>query len=81
MTKKITPLDSYISAHDAAELLSEKLGRPVSSEYIRKLAKRVKNPVRTEQRSNRLLYHRDDILSSDVKQKATKKPLFHTEAS
>jgi hypothetical protein len=69
MTKKIIPLDSYISASDAAELLSTKLGRPVSSEYIRKLARRKKNPVRTEQRSNRLLYHRDDILASTVKQK------------
>lgn len=69
MTKKIIPLSDYIGASDAADLLSKKLGRPVSSEYIRKLAKRKKNPVRTEQRSNRLLYHRDDILGSDVKQK------------
>jgi hypothetical protein len=49
MTKKITPLESYVSAHDASELLSAKLGRPVSSEYIRKLARRKKNPVRTEE--------------------------------
>jgi len=69
MVKKIIPLDSYISAHDAAELLSDKLGRPVSSEYIRKLARRKKNPVRIEERSNRLLYNRDDILASTVKQK------------
>jgi hypothetical protein len=71
MTKKITPFNAYVGASEAADLLSKKLGRPVSSEYIRKLAKRKKNPVRTEAVSNRLLYHRDDILASTVKQKST----------
>jgi hypothetical protein len=41
----------------------------VSSEYIRKLAKRKKQPVRTKTVSNRLLYYRDDILRCEVKQK------------
>jgi hypothetical protein len=71
MSKKITPLDTYISAHDAALLLSAKLGRPVSSEYIRKLARRKKNPVRTEQRSNRLLYNREDLEQVVIKKKTT----------
>jgi predicted CopG family antitoxin len=71
MVKKIIPLDSYISAHDAAELLSEKLGRPVSSEYIRKLARRKKQPVRTQVRSNRLLYNREDLETVTIKKKST----------
>jgi len=72
MTKKIIPLENYVSASDASQLLSLKLGRPVSSEYIRKLARRKKQPVRTQVRSNRLLYNRDDILASTVKQKQQK---------
>jgi hypothetical protein len=69
MTKKIIPFNAYIGASEASDLLSKKLGRPVSSEYIRKLAKRKKQPVRTKTVSNRLLYNRDDILASTVKQK------------
>jgi hypothetical protein len=70
MVRKIQALADWISAHDAAQLLSLKHKRPISAKYIRSLSKRKKNPVRTEQRSNRLLYNRDDILASDVKQKA-----------
>jgi len=72
MTKKIIPLESYVSASDASQLLSLKLGRPVSSEYIRKLARRKKQPVRTEQRSNRLLYNREDLETVTIKRKSTR---------
>ncbi len=69
MVKKIIALNEYISAHDAAQLLSAKHGRPISPKYIRSLSKRTKNPVRTQQMSNRLLYSREDILACTVRAK------------
>jgi len=72
MPVKIQALADWISAHDAAQLLSLKHGRPIDPKYIRRLSKRTKDPVRTKEMSNRLLYNRDDILASTVKQ-ATKK--------
>lgn len=71
MVKKIIALNEYISAHDAAQLLSAKHGRPISAKYIRSLSKRAKNPVRTQEMSNRLLYNRDDILACTVRSKKT----------
>jgi len=73
MPKKIQALADWLSAHDSAQLLSLKYERPISAKYIRRLSKRKRNPVRTQEMSNRLLYNRDDILASVVKQKATKK--------
>ena len=35
MVKKIIPLDSYVSAHDFAQLLSLKHDRPIDPKYIR----------------------------------------------
>lgn len=75
MVKKIQALADWISAHDAAQVLSLKHDRPISPKYIRRLSKRTKNPVRTMPSSNRLLYNRDDILASNVKEKQlNKKP-------
>jgi hypothetical protein len=71
MPKKIQALADWISAHDAAQLLSLKHERPIDPKYIRRLSKRKKNPVRTQEISNRLLYNRLDILASEVKQKGT----------
>jgi hypothetical protein len=73
MPAKIQALADWISAHDSAQLLSLKHERPISAKYIRSLSKRKKNPVRTQEVSNRLLYNRLDILASDVKQKAKKR--------
>lgn len=42
MTKKITRLEDFIPASDAADLLSQKLDRPIDPKYIRLLAKRKK---------------------------------------
>jgi hypothetical protein len=69
MPKKIIPLAGWISAHVAAQLLSDKMGRPIPSRYVVKLSRRKKNPVRTQEMGNRLLYHRDDILASSVKRR------------
>lgn len=68
MTKKLNRLEDYISAGDAAALLSKKLGRRIDPDYIRKL----KN-VRSHAVSSRAkLYHREDILACTVKQKVIK---------
>ncbi|OLD63831.1 MAG: hypothetical protein AUF65_01095 [Chloroflexi bacterium 13_1_20CM_50_12] len=69
MVKKIQALADWISAHDSAQLLSLKHERPISAKYIRTLAKRKKNPVRTQEMSNRLLYNRDDLEQIIIKQK------------
>lgn len=71
MTRKIVALADYISAHDAAQMLSLKMGRPVQPKYIRTLAKSKRQPVRTQRFSNRLLYFRADIEQASVKQKPT----------
>ena len=72
MTKKANRFEDWITAEKAALLLSEKLGRPVRAKYIRTLAKSKRQPVRTESLGYHQLYHRDDILASEVRQ-ATKK--------
>jgi hypothetical protein len=65
MTRKIEPLTSYISASEAADLLSKKLGRRIRPDYIRKL-----KGVRTHKvNATSKLYHRDDILAANVKKK------------
>lgn len=74
MTRKINRLEDYITAHDAAQLLSLKHGRSIQPRYIRQLAKSKKQPVRTQPIGVHKLYHRDDIQSAAVKQKAIKKP-------
>jgi hypothetical protein len=69
MTKKINRLEDWVNANDAAQLLSDKMGRPVLPRYIRQLAKRKRNPVRTQSLGYHQLYSRDDVLNSTVKQK------------
>lgn len=67
MTKRLNKLEDYISAGDAARLLSKKLGRPIAPDYIRKL----KN-VRTHTVSARsTLYRREDLDKVVIKQKST----------
>jgi DNA-binding transcriptional MerR regulator len=68
MAKKIQALADWISAHDAARLLSLKHDRPISPKYIRLLAKRKNQPVRTQPSSNRLLYSREDLEQVTIKQ-------------
>ena len=69
MVKKIEPVDNWIPASDAASLLSEKMGFPVESRYIRQLAKRKKKPIRTRSLGYHKLYSRDDILACVVRSK------------
>lgn len=63
-------LEDYMPACRAAEMLSEKLGYPVPPRYVRQLAKRKKQPVRTQSLGYHQLYNRDDILASNIKEKS-----------
>jgi hypothetical protein len=69
MPRKIQALADWISAHDSAQFLSLKYERPISPKYIRSLSKRAKNPVRTQEMSNRLLYNREDLEQVVIKKK------------
>jgi hypothetical protein len=71
MTRKIIALADYVSAHDAAQILSLKHARPIQPKYIRTLAKSKRQPIRYQRLSNRLLYLRADIEQCVVKQKQT----------
>jgi hypothetical protein len=73
MVKKIEPFSNWITANYAAQLLSDKLGFPIESRYIRQLAKRKKKPVRTESLGYHQLYHHGDILASKVKRRAKRR--------
>jgi hypothetical protein len=70
MTKKIIALTDYITADEAAKILSDRLNRMIPSRYIRKLSQRKKKPVRAIPMGNRVLYYREDIESCSIKQKA-----------
>lgn len=65
MTKKIIPLADYITAKDAACLLSEKLGRRIDPSYVRKL----KNMRRVLINATQYLYNRHDIMQVQIRQK------------
>ena len=69
MPKKIVALSDYISASDAAQLLSEKHGRPISAKYMRLLSKSKKQPIRTEWLNNRLMYNKEDIEAVIIREK------------
>jgi hypothetical protein len=70
MAKKIVALSEYISASDAAQILSAKHGRPISVDYARLLSKRKKQPIRTEWLNNRLMYNREDIEACVIRQRS-----------
>jgi uncharacterized protein YjbI with pentapeptide repeats len=63
----------YCTAGKAARTLSEKLGRPISVNYIHKLAYRKKHPVRIQYMGDRLLYHLDDIENATIKARKSRK--------
>ena len=69
MTKKIIPLSSYLSAKDAASLLSKKLDRTIDPEYLTKLAKSKKQPVRTRSLGYHQLYCKEDLERVTVRKK------------
>lgn len=65
MTKKIASLTDYISASDAAMILSQKMGRQVQPGYVHKLRK-----VRfVKINSTTKLYHRADIEAATIRER------------
>jgi hypothetical protein len=65
MTKKIIPLTDCISASDAAQLLSAKLGRRVRPGYIHKIRNVRFIPINRTTK----LYHRADIEAATIRQR------------
>jgi hypothetical protein len=65
MTKKIKNLEDYIPSGDAADILSQKLGRRIDPDYIKKL----KNVRSVKINSRCRLYHKADILAANVKKR------------
>lgn len=59
--KKSLSLSDYICASDAAKILSDKHGRPISVDYVRLLSKRKTQPVRFVRIGNRLAYNKHDV--------------------
>lgn len=67
MTKKVIPLTDYISAHDAAQILTLKLGRRVSPGYIQ----RIKNVRSIKVNKTTRLYNRVDIQASTIRERGS----------
>jgi hypothetical protein len=72
MTKRIDRFSDWIGAADAAQLLSEKMARPIPPKYIRSLSKSRRQPIRTQVVSNRLMYFKPDLLDVNIRQKTNK---------
>ena len=69
MTKRIDKFEDWLPANKAAHLLSDKLGRPIQPRYLRQLAKRTKNPIKTQSLGYHQLYNRVDIETITVRQR------------
>jgi 16S rRNA U1498 N3-methylase RsmE len=69
MVRKIVPLSDFISASDAAALLSKKFGRRIRPDYIHQL-KNVRS-VKVNERCR--LYNKHDIEACEIKKKEQKK--------
>jgi hypothetical protein len=67
--KKKEDIRDYISAHDAAQLLSIKHGRPIRPDYISKLAHSKRRRIRVCQIGDRLYYHRADIEATTIRER------------
>jgi dissimilatory sulfite reductase (desulfoviridin) alpha/beta subunit len=69
MTRKINRLEDYISSTEAASILSEKYGRFISPDYVRKLRN-----VRSHKANGKChLYHRSDIEAVVIRKRTMKK--------
>jgi hypothetical protein len=69
MPKKKEDINDYITAHDAAQLLSLKHGRPIRADFISKMARSQKHTIRIARFANRIMYHREDIAACTIRQK------------
>jgi hypothetical protein len=69
VVRKKEDINDYVTAHDAAQILSLKHGRPIRPDYISKMAKSKKRSIRRARTGDRWLYHRDDIEAVTITQK------------
>jgi len=67
--KKKEDVHDYCSAKEGAQILQQKLGRPIRPDYICKMAKRRKNAIRSVRLENIVLYNRFDIAGSSIAQR------------
>jgi hypothetical protein len=71
MPKKIQSIDDWISAHDAAQILTLKHGRRIDPQRVRALAKAKFHPVRTMPFGKyHKMYNRADIESVSIRERA-----------
>ncbi|TMC20796.1 MAG: hypothetical protein E6J34_11495 [Chloroflexi bacterium] len=73
MAKKKEDIHDYCTAGEAAQLLSEKLGRVIRPDYIGKMAVSRKRTIRRVKLGTRWAYHREDIAASTVRELASEK--------
>lgn len=73
MTRKKEDITDYCTAHEAAQILSIKHGRPVRADYISKMAKSRRHSIRTARFRDRQMYHRGDIASCNLGTRSPKK--------
>jgi hypothetical protein len=71
MGKKIENILDYVTAADAAAILSQKHGRPIRSDYISKMSASKKHVIRAARFGRIQMYHRADIESCTLGQKRT----------
>jgi hypothetical protein len=74
MTRKKEDINDYCTAHEAAQILSLKHGRPVRPDYISKMAKSRQHSIRTARFRDRLMYHRGDIAACVIGQRKAVRP-------
>jgi hypothetical protein len=64
--KKKDDIAEYVSAHDAAQILSRTHNRPIRVDYVRKMVKGKKYQIRYYKIGGRNLYHRGDIQAATI---------------
>jgi hypothetical protein len=67
--KKKDDIKDFCTAGEAAQILSDKLGRRIRSEYISRMSKRKRHPIRSVTMNDRMLYSREDIAASTITKK------------
>jgi hypothetical protein len=59
-------LSEYITAHEAAQILSLKHGRAIRTDYISKMVHMRKHQLRSRKVHDIFLYHKGDIQECDI---------------
>jgi hypothetical protein len=67
--KKKEDINEYCTAQDAAKILSEKHGRPIRPDYVRKMRRSKRHAIRSVLVGDRWMYHRGDIAACSITQK------------